>query len=148
VVRPNSIVWFERLYLGAWLVGLISLGVNWGTTQAALEPATKMLGSGAITNMVIAGVAIGALITFVLWYFVARQGAVVAKWIVVVLFVLSLLGIPGTIRMFSNGQALRGLFQVVVFLMQAGAVVMLFRPDSRVWFGEIRDEPPANDIFS
>ena len=143
MVRPKSIVWFERLYLGSWLVSMIAMAINWNTMRAAIEenPASRRLGIDVLMNMVVGGIGIEALMTFVLWYFAARQKSVVAKWFVVGFFVLSLFGLPGLFTMFANGQALSGLLQTAVFALHAGAVAMLFQHDARVWFGEISDGP-------
>ncbi len=150
MVRPKSIVWFERLYLGSWLVSMVALAVNWSTVRETLEenPAAKRLGVDVMMNMVVGGIGIGALITFVLWYFAARQHSVVAKWFIVVFFVLGLLGIPGLIALFTSGQTLSGLLQTIVFGLHAGAVAMLFQRDARIWFGEIKDGPHVDDVFS
>ena len=147
MLRPKSIVWFERLYLGSWFVSLVALAVNWSTMKEAIEdnPAAKKLGIDAMMNMVVAGIAISALITVVLWYFTARQHSVVAKWFVVVFFVLGLFGIPGLFAMFTSGQVASALLQTVVFVLHAAAIVMLFQRDARIWFGEISDGP-SNDV--
>lgn len=147
MIRPKSIVWFERLYLGSWFVSVIALAANWTTMQAMIadKPETKKLGINVMMNMVIAGMGIGALITFLLWYFAARQKSVVAKWIIVVFFVIGLIGLPGVIGMFGKGEVASGLLQAFVFALHAAAVVMLFQRDARVWFGEIQDGP-SNDV--
>lgn len=120
MARPKSIVWFERLYLGSWVVSLLALAITWNATleKLALDPSARRLGMGMMTNILIAGVCFGGLITLVLWYFTARQHSVVAKWF------------------------------VVVFALHAAAVVMLFRRDARIWFGEIRDDASIKDVFS
>lgn len=148
--RPKSILWFERLYLGSWAVSLLVLVVGWNATmeKVALDPSARRLGMGMMTNMLIGGIGLGALITLVLWYFTARQHSVVAKWFVVAFFVLGLLGIPGLVALFSQGETLSGLLQLAVLVLHAAAVVMLFRRDARIWFGEIADDSSAGDIFS
>jgi hypothetical protein len=71
--RPQSIVWFERLYLGAMAIGILNSIVNWSAMQEriAATPNSAMLPSWFVP----ATMAIGLLITLVLWYFVARRGA-------------------------------------------------------------------------
>jgi hypothetical protein len=144
MVRPNAIVWFERLYLGSWLLSLIGLAYNWGSMHEMIEqnPVSQQFGVGTLMNMVIAGIALGALVTLVLWYFTARQHSVVAKWFVVGFFVLGLFGVPALIRLFTTGELTTAFLQAGVFVLHAASVWMLFQRDARVWFGEVRDAPP------
>jgi uncharacterized membrane protein len=150
VVRPKSIIWFERLYLGSWFVSVVALAVNWSTMRdkISLEPSARRIGVETMMNMVVAGIAISALITLLLWYFTARQHSVVAKWFVVAFFALGLLGIPGLIRSFADGTPVTGVLQILVYALHAAAIVMLFQRDARQWFGEIKDAKSARDIFS
>ena len=110
------------------------------------NPVSQQFGVGTLMNMVIAGIALGALVTLVLWYFTARQGSVVAKWFVVGFFVLGLFGIPALIRLFAMGELATGLIQGGVFVLHAASVVMLFQRDARVWFGELGDTPPPGPL--
>ena len=85
-MRPASIVNFERLYLGALVVGLINTVITWETTLAEVkaQPGVENMGS----SIFYITLAIGFLIPVLLWYFVARRASVVAKWILTVLFVI------------------------------------------------------------
>lgn len=131
--RPQSIIWFERLYLGAVMLGLMNTAINWPSVQAqvAATPNAGLLPAW----FSYATVAIGIGINLVLWYFVAQRGAVVAKWVVTVLFGLGMLSM---VWMFANGivPPTVNIVSVLVMLLQAGAVIMLFRPDTRAWFRE------------
>lgn len=131
--RPQSIIWFERLYLGGVMLGLINTAINWPTVQAqvAASPSAGMLPAW----FSYATIAIGLGINLLLWHFVAQKGSVVAKWIVTILFGLGALSL---VYMLAMG-LLPPTFNVVTaitFVLQAAAVVMLFRPDTRAWFGE------------
>ena len=130
--RPPSILWFERLYLGGVAVNLTNTLVNWSSLQeqVAATPNSELLPSWFMG----ATIAIGIGISLLLWYFVARRGSVVAKWIVTIFFALGLIGILRTLGadMAAPGT---GIFAVAVLALQAGAVFMLFRPDTKAWFG-------------
>ena len=132
--RPQSIVLFERLYLAAWVIGLVSTVVTWQASQAMLmrNPAVAEYGAGFL--FVTAGVRL--LLPLLLWYFVARRGSVVAKWLLVALFAVGVIGLAwaaalGTIHLNSGT-----LITLVVFALQGAGVAMLFRPDARGWFRE------------
>ena len=138
-MRPASIVNFERLYLGALVVGLINTVLTFEATLAEVraQPGAETMGS----TIFYISLAIGFLIPVLLWYFVARRASVVAKWIVVVLF---LVGIAGFLIGISQPTAPNGIaliLGIVSMLMQAGAVWMLFRPDAKAWFADGRGGP-------
>ena len=141
--RPASIVTFERCYLGAWIVGLINTALNWNrtVTMMAANPATTQMGPGFGTTMLAGGLVIGAAITLVLWYFVAKRGSVVAKWIVTVLFAFGLISFLWSLAMARISLGVSGIIGVVTMVLQAIAVFMLFRPDTKAWFGETPVEP-------
>jgi hypothetical protein len=143
--RPASIVTFERCYLGALVVGLVNTMLNWSTAMDAMnaDPSVAQLGSGFSTTMLIGGTIISILISLTLWYFVARRGATVAKWIVVVLYTLGLLTFLWQMLHGGTAIGLTVAITVLQLVLQTIAVVMLFRPDAKAWFGETAEEPVA-----
>jgi hypothetical protein len=130
--RPHSIVWFERLYLGGVALGLLNTVANWSAMQAqvAATPGSAILPPW----FTIATVAVGIAINLLLWFFIARQGSVVAKWILVVLYAIGLIGVAMTLATGQRPPTLNA-FAALVFALQTAAVVMLFRPDAKPWFG-------------
>lgn len=135
-MRPQSIVNFERLYLGALALGIVNTILSWNDTMAQVkqQPNAEILGPDFV--YIVTGLSI--LIPLILWYFIARKASVVAKWILVVLF---LLGLAGTFMMISGGtypKGLSGILGGVTTLLQAGAIWMLFKPDAKAWFADGR----------
>ena len=131
--RPQSIIWFERCYLGAVAVGLVNTATNWSRVQEQIEatPNSELLPSWFFG----ATLALGLAISLTLWYFVARRGSVVAKWIVTVLFAVALLSV---LRTAASGivPPTLNVFAVVGLVLQAVGVFMLFRSDAKPWFGD------------
>lgn len=129
--RPQSIIWFERSYLGAVAVGLVNTATNWSGVQEqiAATPNSELLPSWFFG----ATIAVGLAINLTLWYFVARRGSVVAKWIVTVFFAIGLLGVLRAATSESVPPTLN-VFAVVALVLQAVAVFMLFRGDAKPWF--------------
>ncbi len=133
-MRPESIVMFERLYLGALALGVVNLALSWSSTQEymANDPAVAAagLGSGFFISTTLMGFAIPLL----LWYFIAKRGSNIAKWILVVLFGFGLISM---LFSFSTMMAMRGTIGLIGVLLltalQAGAVYMLFKPDAVAW---------------
>ena len=131
--RPQSIIWFERCYLGAMAVGLVNTATNWSRVQEqiAATPNSELLPSWFFG----ATLALGLAISLTLWYFVARRGSVVAKWIVTVFFSIALLSV---LRTAASGivPPTLNILAVIALVLQAVGVFMLFRSDAKPWFGD------------
>ncbi len=79
--------------------------------------------------------AIGFGIALLLWVLVARKGSVIAKWVLTVFVALALLWTLYAIPTGRYSLGLSGLLGLFSTVLQAYAVVMLFRADARPWFG-------------
>ena len=143
--RPASIIMFERCYLAAWLIGLIRTAVGWNAMVATANanPSAAALGPSFAETVMIVSVVIGAVISLLLWYFVARRGSVVAKWIVVVFFAIGLLASVRNLFVTELNMGVLVAFSIVALVLQAVAVTMLFRPDAKPWFGDAAAGPAA-----
>jgi hypothetical protein len=144
-MRPTSIIQFERFYLGALVVGLINNVLNWSQATAALnDPNVQAVGMG--TGFLVGTMVVGIVIQLLLWYFTAKRGSNIAKWILVVLFGLGLIGLlislPGLFAIGTIGAVL----SLLAVALQAYAVFMLFKPDAVAW---LEGKGPTNpDIFN
>ena len=132
-MRPASIVNFERLYLVAIAISLLTTYLVWNQTLMLVgqQPGVQ-LGNTFLVAVTIAGL----LIQLLLWYFIARQPIVVAKWIFVVLLGLGAISLIINVSNGAAGTAIPGLLGLLAFALRAVAAWMLFRPDAKVWFGE------------
>lgn len=140
--RPVSIVRFEQLYLAGFAVGVIGAIIGW--SQIAQIERSPMLGA-AVPALIVIGFAISLL----LWYFIARRGSVVAKWIATVFAAFSVIGVVVGIVGLLGGTAFSmttGL-SLVASLLKIAAVTFLFRPDTRAWFGEPAAEGAADEAL-
>lgn len=136
MVRPVSIVWFERCYLGALVIGLINTALRWPEMMAAgaNQPNAGQLPANFVPMVAGISLVLGLGISLLLWYFAARRRAVVAKWIIAIFFVIGLLSIGFTVMTGTFPKGLAGVIGVVVEVLQAIAVWQLFRPDAEAWF--------------
>ncbi|MEN3746762.1 hypothetical protein TPR58_06260 [Sphingomonas sp. HF-S3] len=131
-MRPTSILWFERLYLAAFALSLVSIALSWESGVAMMEanPNTRAMGAGVLAF----GSAAVCVATLLLWWFAAHRRSVVAKWLISIWFVISTVMLALTL--FRSG--LR--FDIVsavgwaVYLLRAWAVSYLFKPDAETWF--------------
>jgi hypothetical protein len=129
--RPQSIIWFDRLYLGQIALGLLNTVMNWGaiSAQVAASPGSELLPRWFMGATIALGVGIG----LALWYFIARRGSPIAKWILTVIF---LIGMLGSLVGLSQGNVppTLNLIGIAAMVMHASAVFMLFRRDAQPWF--------------
>lgn len=124
--RPRAIVMFETLFfvhLGIWL--LLTL-LSWGNRAAWMGLAGHI---DMLTGML---VAIG--LELLAWFFIARIGSNIARWIYGVLLALDLIG---TVLLGMRGWWPGGLFGGLLGIAVAvrfAAVWLLFVPNADPWF--------------
>ena len=146
MVRPISIVRYERLYLAAFVLGLIVSAMSW-PQRTALVAANPVLAQ--VSWILPAFQIVGIAVTLLLWYFTARSPSVAAKWVVVVLAVLSVVGVGLSLASVARGQTTIGLTSIVSFAADAiyvAAALHLFKADAKLWFGE-RTDADEPDTF-
>lgn len=133
-MRPKSIVTFERLVLLYLAIGVLYAFLVWEQTMASLQARGAALGSGTIITIQAITVALYLLLV----WFIARKGSPVAKWIYVVLGVLSLvLGLFGIQETILLG-TLPLILAVAQYALLLFTILLLFRPDAKAWFSDGR----------
>lgn len=129
--KPNSISQFERFYLAAIGVDLVNTILSWSEREERALLTPQMFGNATLPLTT----AIGFGIALLLWFFVAHRGSVIAKWIVTVFVTLALAWTLYAIPTGRYSLGLSGLLGLFSTVLQAYAVVMLFRRDAGRWFG-------------
>lgn len=142
-MRPQSIINFDRCYLGVIALNVLNTFLSWSQTKERI--ATAGLPPGTATGGLAFGLIVGVGISLLLWYFIAKKGSVVAKWILTVLFVLGLIAVLVAAAGNTFPTGLPGIVSIVVLVLQAVSVYLLFRPDSKRWFDGRGD---LGDTFS
>jgi prolipoprotein diacylglyceryltransferase len=141
---------FERIFLVYVLVGVAS-GI-WSMLHiSSFLPAGMPQPMLAAMPMFMIGGVIGTIVVdLLLWFFIARRGADIARWIFVVLFALGAVGVlrsllghpqvvlPATVMLVS---ALR-------LVLDGICTALLFRPDAARWFKGERTPVGLHDTFS
>ena len=132
MIRPKSIVDFERCFLGALAIGVLMAIFGWETmrAQVAAQPNSALLPDWFMPLVLV----ISWTINLLLWFFIARRGSNVAKWIWTVLVVIGALGLIPRMLQGTFTPGLLGVVTVVVVVLNLVATWMLFRPDARAWF--------------
>lgn len=129
--RPRSIIWFERFFWGSILIGFLSAGFAWNDIAREIESDAVSSTTGIVFLAIIFAITIGISIAF--WYFIARRGSNIAKWIYTVwmglgsLWTLVTLVDPAAVR----GAALAA--SLISTLLTLASIACLFRPDAAAW---------------
>lgn len=130
-MRPESITWFERLYLGSLAVGVVNLLLARDEVPAIYATAVLLIFAAMFA------------LTLLLVLLVSRKGSRVAKWVLVGLFAISLLGlVPGFLGDEAAGFAWN---DWVAWIMTAAATGLLFTPSAREWMRRRRSPAAGRD---
>jgi hypothetical protein len=134
MVRPKSIRLFELCYLGSILVGAVNTAMTWAETNSSVEAAQvkQMLGQWFVP---LSAVFIYTL-WLLLWYFTARARSNVARWVVVVFYVLSLIGFLFSLGVGARPEGMTLALSLLSLALTTASVFFLFRRDAAEWFGK------------
>lgn len=141
-MRPKSIVNFERVVLFSILIGIVNTFLSWpkmlAMAQAQAQGSAIHIGPGFL----IGTQAVVIAILLLLVWLIARKGSPVAKWIYVVLMLLTLLGaIIGIGKMAAYG-TVPLVLGIVQHLLALVSLWLIFQPDAKAWFSEGRGPDP------
>lgn len=142
MTRPSAIRLFELFFLGSLALTLVGAVLVWPAmvAQTAERAGAARLGVGVLNGIVAGGVAIAAIVTLLLWFFVARRGSVVAKWLVTLFTIYSLYETATSMQNGATWGSASGGLSVAALALQVVATAMLFTPGARAWFaGEPED---------
>jgi len=137
--QPKSIERFEQLYFIGLVLGLALQILNWNKSMEAFQqsPTTAAIG----LPMMLGSLVVGLAISLSLWFFIARRGSEVAKWIYVVLTGLGLLAVVAMILLpraegAPTPDLITRIGQGVGALINIVSLWFLFQPDTRPWFNK------------
>jgi hypothetical protein len=132
-MRPASIVNFERIVLLLLALSAIAVALDWDRQVEALRP----IASGSAILAVAVAIIFGVYL--LLMWLIARRRSVVAKWIYVVLTVLSLAASLPQFLEIGDATLVAAVMTVVSSVLGIVSIYLLFRPDTRGWFGGTDD---------
>jgi hypothetical protein len=131
-MRPESIRWFERVYIGRIVFGLaitVYSGYWANRTFGNYPPPGYLTGWIALGTLLIS-----LLCNLLLLYFIGRRASRIAKWLFIVGAVLSLVSI---LRVVIAPNFLPAVFKIGSLFgvgLDFTMIMLLFQPDSRDWF--------------
>ena len=138
-MKPQSIKLFDYFYLGSIFLGLLGFVSSYPTAKAQLAAQSAETGINMPPSVLIAGSALGVLFGLVLWYLVSRKRWVIAKWVIVLFFLLSLINVSSY---FAGPMPLYEIYGLLGLVAQAVAVGLLFRGDAIRWLNQTPDDTP------
>ena len=168
-MRPASIIQFERLYLASLAVVIIQsvaayfvMREAFGRLPAGADapPGTGGMFSGLLIGSIIFGLLLSVGIPLLLMWLASRRRIEVAKWLLLAVSVLSVLGflanlvmlvlMPGEVAQdlagFAQWQAGLVAIDGVSEALGVAALVFLFRRDATEWFRSAAPSVNA-DVF-
>jgi hypothetical protein len=140
-MRPQSIIMFERLFLGSLAISAIITAIGYGDLEGMFseDPALAQLGLGM--GFLIGVIAVSFAIYLLLWYLIAHKASNVAKWILVVLVVLGLVfSVPALLMTQFD---LMTVLNFAAYALEIAAVTYLFRADATAWLGGQQPADPT-----
>lgn len=169
--RPKSIIQFEWLYLSCCAVSFVATTVALaklpqlmatalaqqqakaapvGTDPQALQHRID-IGMKIVVYAAYGSIVLSLALSALIWFFIARKRNEVFKWIEVVLFGFATASYIWAVVMLIRGPVpptvdpISQTLGFAAYLLQAGAVYFLFRPDARAWFR--REPSDFGDVF-
>ena len=129
-MKPHSMKLFDYAYLGSIFLGLLQFISGYGALKAEIAEQSATSGVALSPLLPLAAFAAFVAVELLLWFLVSRKRLIVAKWIIVLFFLLSLISVGGY---FVGPMPLSEVYGLLSLIAQAVAVAMLFRGDSIRW---------------
>lgn len=126
MMRPKSIVTFERLALLSLAIALVVSILTWRGSLAATE--ASGLGSSFLWISYAIAFGLGLLLILL----ISRKASSIAKWVLVVLTVI---GVVGMLTRVGDllGSGVLGIAELVQMLILVVSLTFLFRDDAKAW---------------
>lgn len=122
---------FERLFLASLALSAVGIVIGFDamTEELASDPGVEQLGIGG--GLLAGMMAVGMVISLLLWWLIAHKASNVAKWILLVLAAFGLISVPA---MLTGPWNTMTVLSLATYALEIAALVYLFRDDARAWF--------------
>src|SRR4051812_14458283 len=139
-MRPSPIIWFERVVLTAFALGILNIAIAWDSFTAPLSTMPRLI-------IFLAAQFVYFGIYLLLIWLISRRGNAIARWIFVALVVaavsLFLFLILPSARAWPISRTILAAAQC---LLTAASLGLIFGPDTGPWFRG-RRVPVDPEIF-
>jgi hypothetical protein len=143
-MRPQSIRRFDLFYLAALALSILAFLLGYDDIVGSVEAESAAAGLQMGANVAIGSFAFGVLLYLLLWFLVSRRRVGIARWIIVLLFLVNLTGVRA---IFTAGLSLQNAISLLSLLLSAIAIYYLFRPETKAWLDDktrSADESPVD----
>jgi hypothetical protein len=142
-MKPATIRRFDFFYLAWVLLTVVDFFLQHDAyveqVDSQANSSGMVLGDTFVTVLFI----VWFVFMLLLWFLVSRKRSVVAKWIIVVLTLASVFGVPNIFHHALTAPAIVALLSLVASVM---AAYSLFGSQARAWFsGPVAEESAASD---
>lgn len=142
-MKPASIRRFDIFYLAWVALTVVDFFLQRAAYVAQVDAAAQggglMLGSSFVTVVFVVWV----LFMLLLWWLVSSRHSVVAKWIIVLLAIIGIFGVPD---LFRHGFTTPVIVALLMLIASVAAAYSLFTPGAKAWFaGTAPAEPTADE---
>jgi uncharacterized membrane-anchored protein len=134
-MRPQSIRRFDLFYLAALALSILAFLLGYDDIVGSVEAESAAAGLQMGANVAIGSFAFGVLLYLLLWFLVSRRRVGIARWIIVLLFLVNLTGVRA---IFTAGLSLQNGISLLSLLLSAIAIYYLFRPETKAWLEDKR----------
>ena len=147
IMRPYSIIQFDRFFLSSMGLGIINVALSFQDNLARLEadPTTAQMGLGS--GFLVLTTSLGFAIPLLLWYFVSRRASNVAKWILIGLTALGVLTIIPSLQQLAQVGTFTVVATLLITALQIIALTFLFRGDAKTWLASRGRSGTDPDVF-
>lgn len=127
--RPQSILWFERLFIASVASATIDLFVHWEDYE--FDPDFDADARQIYAIVMMLGIVLSYAVQISLWYFIAYRASKVARWVLILLTAVSF--VSGAIY-FQDYSGSDLVFFIVTQSLVLASILFLFLGGSREWF--------------
>ena len=145
--RPNSVLWFERLYGLSIFVSIVDLVIQWDSLfgEDEFEPDTQRI----LVIFVFFAVFIVFAVQLLLWFYTAHRASRIAKWLLMAIAIISLVSLAVD---YTGYEMIELIFYGVSQILAFSGFAFLFRSDARVWFASkgaipLETDAELDDVF-
>lgn len=142
-MRPQSIRRFDLFYLAALALSALAFVLGYDDIVASVEAESAAAGLTMGANVAIGSFAFGMVLYLLLWFLVSRRRVSIARWIIVLLFLVNLTGLRA---IFTAGITAQTAISLLSLLLSAIAIYYLFRPETKAWLDGRTESPDAGPV--
>lgn len=132
-MRPQSIRRFDLFYLASLALSVLAFFFDYDTVVAGVEAESAAAGLQMGSGLAIGSFIFGLVLYLLLWFLVSRRRVAIVRWLIVLLFLINLIGVPAH---FAGGLTLVKAISLLSVVLSAVAIYYLFQPDTKAWLAD------------